>query len=343
MAFERFSRKRLEEFLQTHPLPQAGLEKLDLALLQPARKVHGSTKNTVSDNSCPKMGCNIQSESDTVEGRGRLDHIFDQDVFDYLDQPFRMEVGYPGWNNRRVRTPYTPDHLVMRWSAGFLLEEWKHASDRGVLAEQNPGRYRVDESGALHSLPAEHAAEKPGFQYSVRFSDEIPFQRTLNHRFLFTYLERRSEELYGPRLSALLNPFAARAYVNYEDLLQYSGVDRDLINWAIAFGYLAVPIDHVRLSDPGNVIVFRDSDALHAHRLSVGGNVCELPAEAFSRNNFYVGQAFLFDGIRFSIDILGITAPHAISEHGQSITRAYRASTSESSIHPQQGIADLSF
>jgi putative transposase len=322
--FTRFSRKALDDLLEKFPLLQEGREYLDAALKAPSRNVRGTTTSMISDNPCPKMMCNVQAESDTAEGRAALNYLFDHDVIGYLDQPPALEIDYIGRNGRRVRTHTTPDFLVIRRSSGFCIDEWKVATDRTVLPEKNVGRYITTAEGTVDAPPVREAAEVLGFQFAVRFSDEIPLNRTLNQRFLLSYLYEEAERLYQPRLSAVLKPFKDNAFLTYEDALGNYGVDSDLINWAVAMGHLTIDWDHICMSQPNEVILFRDQQSLHAYRLLRDPERMQASGNKFDKNKFRIGQIFVFDGIRFVVNLVGQTNLYATSERNESFTKPWQ-------------------
>jgi len=322
MPFARFSSSELEELLRRHPLPAEGRVYVDAALSEPSRNAQGTTRNMVSEYQCPKMGCFAQSESGTVERPAILDYIFSEDVLGYLDQAPAIELDYVGKGGRRARTQYRCDFLVFYRSRGFILEEWKPSEAVETLPQDRPGKYELDQSGRLKSPPAEQAAAKLGLAYTVRTEDEIPENRFLNYRHLFSYLEAEAETINRPKLLPLIAVFRDCSFLGYKDALERAQVDADGLNWAIAHGHVTIDFDHARLTQPQEVIVFRDSAALNAYRAATRSSTAH--QAQFTRDLFRPGQSFVFDGQRLRIILVGLGNLHASDEENRYITLPLR-------------------
>lgn len=323
MPFTKFTNTELEELLRHFPLTPEGRAFVETAFAAPSRNAQGTTRNMVSDTRCPKMGCNSQSESTTVERPGVLAYIFNEDVLGYLDQAPPLELDYIGKNGRRVRTPYRCDFLVFYRSRGCVLEEWKPAEAQDTLPSERPGRYEVNDAKKLRSPPAEQAAQPLGIHYVVRTSDEISGNRFLNYKHLFSYLEPEAEPINRPKLAAITAAFRDCSYLIYKEALERTGVDSDGINWAIAHGHVTIDFDWVRLSQPQEVIVFRDQMALTAYRAAMG-DVSGPPRRGFTPELFRPGTHFMFDGRRLRISLLGLDRLHAMDEHNQYVALPIR-------------------
>lgn len=323
MPFTKFTRTELEELLCRFPLPVEGRAFVDAAFEAPSRNVQGTTRNMVSEIQCPKMDCFAQSEGGTTERPAVFDYIFNNDVLGYLDQAPPIELDYVGKGGRRIRTPYRCDFLVFYRSRGCVLEEWKPADAVETLPLARQGRYEHNPSGRLKSPPAERAAQQLGIHYVVRTSDEISENRFLNHKHLFAYLEPEAEPINRPKLDAITALFRDCSYLGYKEALERAKVDSDGINWAVAHGHVTIDMDRILLSQPQEVIVFRDPSALEAYRAAMG-NPSGLPRVAFAPELFGPGDYFVFDGRRLRITLVGYGSLHATNENNHYLTLPLR-------------------
>lgn len=323
MPFTKFTITELEGLLRRFPLSAEARAFVDAALKEPSRNVQGTTRNMVSEIQCPKMDCFAQSESGTVERPAVLDYIFNEDVLGYLDQAPLIELDYVGKGGRRARTPYRCDFLVFYRSRGCILEEWKPSDAVETLPLDRPGRYELDQSGHLKSPPAEKAAAKLGLAYTVRTADEIPEARFLNYKHLFSYLESEAEAINRPKLLPLIAVFRNCSFLGYQEALERAQIDADGLNWALAHGHVTIDFDHVRLTQPQEVIVFRDATTLEAYRVAAqpSSRAAQAP---FTPDLFRPGRSFVFDGRRLRIHLVGFDNLHASDENNQYISLPLR-------------------
>lgn len=325
MPFERFTKARLEALPALDALSTQGRQFLEAALAAPSRNVQGTTKNVVSDLPCPKMWGNAQAESWSAENPFTLAHIFDHDVIGYTNQVPPIEVIYKGRNGRTVRTRYTGDCLTFYSGRGIVLEEWKPASDRGELEEKFPGKYQRLESGKYTSIPICAVVNPLGIQFAVRFSDEISSTAQRNRRFLYPYLQPSASQTYVAKLPSLLSLFDETHSRSYVDLID-SGADRDTLNWAIAFGHLAIDFDTALIStESSQVIVFRYFEALKAWKLAVRPDGTRPDANIkMVQPKLQPGDVFIFDGRRLTVNMDGATAIYATDERQANVIIEYQ-------------------
>lgn len=323
MPFERFTRERLELFLASHPITAQARQFIETALTAPSRNVQGTTKNAVSDLPCPKMWGNAQAESWTAENPFTLDKIFDQNIVGYTNQVPPIELIYKGRNNRTVRVPYTGDCLSFSITDGIRLEEWKPASDRGRLEEKYPGKYQRLDSGNYTSVPIARVVNPWGISFAVRFSDEISETSHRNRRYLYSYLHPVASQMNVPKLAALCLLFDELPCRWYPDLIE-SQADQDALNWAIANGHLHIDFDAALLTtELARVQVFRYAETLTAWKLSNrpdGGRPPVPISDDHAQENLRPGDVFIFDGCRLVVTIKGVSAIHAVDEHGQYVS-----------------------
>lgn len=318
---ERFTIARLEALLRLKPVSAAGRRFIDEALAAPSRNVQGTTKNVVSDIPCPKMSANAQAESWTAENPFTLQHIFDPRVVGYTNQAPRIEVAYQGKNGRAVRTTYTGDSLIFHDQRGVIVEEWKPASDREVLAEKYPGKYVRLPDGSFSSEPIQCVLEPMGIGFSLRFSDEVSSIGHRNRRFLLAYLYPAAQAAYGPKLSRLLEAFEHRTSMTLAELTE-SGFDADVVHWALAHRELHADLDAALLTPQKHLVqIFRHPEAMKAWGLAIrpDGGFPSTTAESSGIDALEPGDAFLFDGQRLKVSLHGATAVYAQTSNGQPV------------------------
>lgn len=321
MAFERFTQERLKDLLAIHSLSQQGMKFLENALAAPSRNVQGTRRNVVSDLPCPKMWGNAQAESWSAENALTLEHIFNFDIIGYTNQVPPIELLYKGKNNHTIRSRYTGDCLCFDSRRGIVLEEWKPASDRGLLEEKYPGKYLRLETGEYSSAPISDVLAPWGIQFVVRFSDEVSSIATRNRRFLYTYLQPSASQTYVSRLPSLLSMFADIQFRSYADLID-SGIDVDTLNWAIATGHVHINFDSALISTESSaVLVFRHRETLEAWRLAVRPDGSRpTPKVSSPHEKLRPGDVFLFDGKRLTVSMEGATAIYAVDDSRQHVT-----------------------
>jgi putative transposase len=322
MSFKSFSRIELQELLLRFPLPEKGVTFLETAILEPSRKVQGTIQSEVSYIQCRKMNATLESESG-VEARAILNYIFDEQVLGYLSQPPKLPLDYIGRNGRRVRTGTHADFLVMHREMGFLLHEWKSASSRSELETDFPGRFSNGADGHVYSQPAEASAKELGMKYEVQFSDQISETRILNYLFLLSYVNIKDTEAYLEKLELIRTMLERLPAIRYCDLVKDLNGDSDSVNWAIANAQLQIDWDVDEMSQPHLLTVYRDLAALNAFRFARRAPQ-QRSASRYEQNKFRVGQVFVFDGVRFTVELVGLTALHAKSERGDYIEKSWQ-------------------
>jgi putative transposase len=328
MSFQSFSKAVLASFFDLHALPAEGREYIEKALTGPSRKIQGGTRNATSNNPCPKMGTSFSVESDTAEARALLDYIFDPDVLAYSAQAPKLPLDYIKPDGKHVRTTTPPDFMVLRKSKGLCLNEWKPASKKDRLTDSHPGRY-VSDSGRVSSPCAEEAARRLGATYSVRFDDEIPCIRTLNQRWLISYLTRKAAQTYERTSTLVTSYFCTNAYCTLDELLEQEGVDLDLVHWCLANGWIAFEWDTCELARTQNYLLFRDQDALRAHQIATGDIACLRKENAFPSlplvpSAISPGSTIIADGVNYKVQFVGNTSIVGVGQNGELFEAPWR-------------------
>lgn len=315
MPFEAFSRDLLEEVLRRHPVTAQGRQFIENALGSPSRNVQGTTRNLVGDIPCPKMGMNAQIESGNTEHPIIRSYVFDNDIVGYTTQTPTIELIYPGRNGRKVRTRYTGDCLRFSLTQGVVLEEFKPATDREQLEEKFPGKFQRLDCGTYTSDPICSVVNRWGITFAVRFSDEISSFSHRNRNYLFSYLYPNARRIYEPRLAEVMELFSDRSARHYSDMRE-SCADQDVLNWAIANGFLHIDFDSALIStQQSQVLVFRDFVTLQAWKSVIrpDGERISLPS-ASHRDDLKPGDVFVFDGRRLTVTLSGLTTIYAVDD-----------------------------
>jgi putative transposase len=322
--FKPFDRQLLDALLRKHPVTPTGLEYIERGLAAPSRNVQGTTKNMIGGIVNPKMGFVTQAESHSVERRFVLHYTFSEDCLGFTTQPPPVDLKYQGRNGRNVRTPYTPDALAFDIHKGIEVAEWKPASDRDHFEEKYPGRYYQRTDGSWGSAPAEAVFRPMGINFELRFDDEIPQLVTENQAYLYTYLTPKAEGLFLPRLPELTIHFKERFQRTFGGLVE-EGVDKDVINWALATGRLHFDPNSISLSKNAPAVqIFLHRSACEAWRLAVRPNGSRPQTHIDILDlGICVGDVFSLDGSRLTTRFAGNTGVIARMDSGDSVSLSF--------------------
>ncbi len=255
--FEEFDQARLQSLVKKLNTPKSGIDYINEALAKPSRNPQGNGGNRVGAITCPKMRCEIATESYHAEWRAAFHHIFDDEVIGYVSQPPRIDITYNGKNHRKVRTGTTPDFLVFRRD-GLVLEEWKQAAAVERLVESRAGRYIYDDNGRICSPCAEVSANALGMTYKICLDTDISCNASSNYQFLKTYLTERAHGEYSHTVASVRRFLKNFSFATLEEFLAQLGGCRDALFYCIARGIVTVDFDSVELATQSNYLLFRD-------------------------------------------------------------------------------------
>lgn len=322
--FRPFSRELLDQLLRRLPVSDSGINYINRALAAPSRNVAGGTRNVVSNIPNPKMGLSTQSESKDGERPHILRYTFIDSCIGFTTQPPAIELMYTGRNGRKVRSPYTPDALVIDVERGIVVEEWKPAADRDRLDELYPGKYNRHADGRWGSEPIEAVLGPMAITFELRFSDEIDSISHRNRQYLYTYLQPQAEQIYLPRLGDVVVLFASAHQRSLGDLIDEGG-DRDVINWALATGRLHFDYGAIPLATQSNAAqIFLHESLFQAWQIAVRPDgtrpSCQL---SVIENGLTSGDIFVLDGKRLTVRFVGNTSLIARGEDGSPIDLQY--------------------
>jgi len=218
-----------------------------------------------------KMGVIIKAESHRVEFAFIMEAEHDGDVLEYYDQAGKMPLAYRDTRGRSQRPWHTADSFHFRYNAAGWQED-KTTEDLIRLAQEQPDRYCLDESGRWRCRPGEDFATRFGLTYTVRASDEINWVAQDNWLYLEDYYQDL-EALHVPDtvLTALNRIVDETPGITLADLrLATADVLPDLdqanhINIAIALHHLYVDLNRHRLTTPHRTPLYRDQETAWAY------------------------------------------------------------------------------
>ena len=312
--FKEFDKAALQALISLLKTPQDGIAYINKAFEAPSRNVQGNGGNRVGAILCPKMGCEISTESYHAEWRATMQHIFNEEVLGYLSQPPRIEITYRGKNNRKVRTTTIPDFIVFK-RGSFELQEWKQSEALARLVEGPEGRFVYDENGNVRSPCAEAAAAALGMTYKICVDTDISCNASSNYEFLKTYLTDRAKQEYGKKTAAVQRHLTKFSYATAADLLNYVGGCRDTLHFCIAHGIVTLEWDTVELATQSNYFLFRDEKVrdtfCDAH--GVKSNVARFPV-------LKPGERGRLDGKEIQFTFVGETRVSFVGEQNQPVT-----------------------
>ncbi len=308
-----FTQAAFEAFCTAHRVTPKTRAYIDASFEAPARRVLPGKKNSKSTIPCPKMGFVLAMESNP-ERACILDHLFDDDVIGYLEQPHsKLHLAYRREDGKRIRAVSTVDCMVFDRNEGLILEEVKPWEKLLALSEEDPVRYRRLGSRIV-SPPAEEAASIYGAQFRFVTERSVPAVRSQNHQTLFDYAETRGCPS-GAQLDQLARAFNGRECLNGHEL---ESIDRNILLGAVTHGHLFVDFDQVRLAKLNRVMFYRTVKARDAlvviHR-----------AAAFSRfdqdlNNAIPGDRLDLDGTLLTITLVTDTQVFAADDGMAALT-----------------------
>jgi putative transposase len=231
----------------------------------PTRRVGGGRKNVSGRYPSQKMGVTIQFESHRLELAFVYEMEHSPDVLEYYDQPPSIPLAYEASSGKRLAVMHTPDYFVIqKGAAGW--HECKHKDDLEKLGSKNPKRYFNNE-GTWRCPPGEAYAEKFGFYYRLRSSEEIDWTLQRNIQYLEDYWRFDVPAVAPTSYEAVQAAVAATPGLVLSELLRrIDGIaNRDDVYRLIATGSLFVDLRAKGLMEPEKVRVFPNHESAEAY------------------------------------------------------------------------------
>lgn len=281
---------------------------------EPSRKVSSGPKNVHGFYSSKKMGLTIQFESHTLELSAIYLMEFDDDVYEYYDQPPSFTINYK-INDRNHGHKYTPDFFVI--SKDFIgWEEWKTDKDLSKLVENSPGRYILDEYGNWRCPPAEEYARKHGLSFRIRSSKEIDSNLQNNIRFLEDYLLEENPIVSNVNRDIIINYVKSVPNITLEYLLsiQDAPYQADDIYRLIILGDIYVDLEKFLIINFDKFPLFRNNETAIAVLNTEESRFNNTSENYDNLVNIEVGKSILWNGNLWLVINMGETKISLLDE-----------------------------
>lgn len=246
-------------------LTEAGRQKIELCVDQPARRVGGGRSNVCLRFPSQKMGCAIQCESRHLELPCAMALEYDPDVLEYYDQPFNLKVSYAGPDGRSRSHYETPDYYVRARDGRHCLVECKPNAVLEEKARKSPSRYCKDLQGNWTSPAGKQAAAELGFDYRLFTEDHVSFVLSRNIKFLLDYMRPSAEELFEPLVPGIQKKVEEFGSVRLDRLIESVGAT-DPIYYAILHQKVIFSLDEELLVYPEVAWIHADQAYADLHR-----------------------------------------------------------------------------
>lgn len=251
----------------------------------PARRVRSSKNSIPCRFPSIKMGQTIQAESHTVELSAIYLMEHDENVLEYWDQPNPpLDLNYFTAKGKTIRTPYTPDFLVI--STNFVgFEEWKPKTKLVELVKTQSTRYVAEQQG-YRSPPVEVALAGTGLGYRIRTDAELNPVLISNLKFMSYYLktEINSDSLQESK-AKLATLFKPRAWMSLSDLINaWSPLPVDRLYEAIVSNHAYIDMEHEDIAAYQQCRVYQNEVVYQHYRGHLAQNDASRPAQAASHS-----------------------------------------------------------
>jgi putative transposase len=286
----------------------------------PARRVRSGGKNVPGFYSSKKMGLTIQFESHKLELCAIYLMEFDDDVYEFYDQPPSFKINYQ-INGRNRGHRYTADFFVI--SKDFIgWEEWKTEEELSKLIQDSPDRYKLDESGNWRCPPAEEYAKKQGLSFRLRSSQEINWTLQNNIRFLEDYLNEEEPSVALTNRNIILNYVRSSPEITLYDLLSIEDAPytSDDIYKLIILGEIYVDLDTYLIENLDKFPLFFDKEIANALINAKDSIMNETNIILDNKVNIEVGGKILWSGSLWTVVNLGENEISMLDETGNVIS-----------------------
>src|SRR5215213_1607480 len=280
----------------------------------PVRAVRSSKGNVSGRYPSRKMGVTIQFESHRNELAFINIYEDDDDVLEYYDQSSTIKLTYKAANGRSLGVLHTPDFFIIRaGSAGW--EECKSEEELIQLASKSPSRYVQNADGGWQCPPGEIYAQRFGFYYRIRSSNEIDWTYQRNLEFLEDYYRISPYAVATEIRTLVLTKVTEAPGITLQSLFECTGqiAKRDDIFDLIATGELYINLRTAPLVEQDRVHVYlnRETAIAFEHLLQIQSPT-RLDAPHFV--DMKVGTSLQWDGKGWTIVNVGGTIISLVSE-----------------------------
>jgi putative transposase len=270
MAYEGLITTRGDflEYCEHCRIPREGRAFIDRARTgDPSRTVQGGLFNVVADYTSEKMGFVVGCESHTVELCFAHRYEYSKRVREYHPQPGSLTCHEPGTKGKRDRFSTTPDFLVLDVDQALLVET-KTEKELLALSKKYPKCYQKRD-GKWVCPPAIAAAAKLGMIYEIHSSNEISVNFSRWAEFVRPFFAYRVE-VASDKIQAACDYAERHPIVTLAEMRAALSerLSKDDLNALIAYRRLHVDWEAAPPTEPDNVFVFADRDALQAFSAS---------------------------------------------------------------------------
>jgi putative transposase len=279
---------------------------------EPVRNRQSRVGNWTGRFASDKMGRTIQFESRTPEFPAVVSYEHGDEVFEFYDQPSKIELRYVAKSGRPIACWHTPDFFVLSVK-GAGWEEWKPEEKLVELAESQPGRYQRDEQGHWRCPPGERYAARYGLTYRVRSSSELNPIYIRNLNFLEDYLCDPQLQVEKTALKVMRDLFADEPVMTLKVLLEH--VEAQHIYMALLRKHFYVDLYAAPLADSEYVHIFRDEQVAKGY-IIMSESPYRSRVSSSEEIEVGIGQGIVWDGRAWTIYNHGDTSFALRSERG---------------------------
>lgn len=291
------SPKELEDYFDRAKLFGAAVEVINrIRSSHPQRRVASGKSNVASRFSSKKMGLVIQAESHNNELPAVISWEFDENTYEFWDQPQGLKISYLGEKGWVTHTT-VPDYFLLQedftgWVECKTEQELQQKRDSGSQL------FTKDEQGNWRCPAGEAAAAKFGLQFMVRSSADNNTTFVRNMVFLADYMDARCPAVPESDAKSILEIFEKDAWHEVKVLID-AGYKADHIYKLIADQRLHFDVHNQLLARTHLTVIFRDSSAAAALQLHIQSQNDSSKNSAVI--NLDPGESFIWDGVVWTI------------------------------------------
>jgi transposase InsO family protein len=249
---------QLHKLLEGFNLPEGGKALVErIRTSEPSRRVQSNGTNVCAYYPSSKMGHTIQAESHTVELCFIFEQEYNEDVYEYYDQPTSLKLAYTHKNGRNIGVMHTPDFFIISEDY-FGYIECKTEEQLLKLCEESPTRYVLNDDGSWSCPPGEEAAAAFGLSYKIWSDKGVNWAFQTNIGFLEDYFRPAFTSIDQSSKQLVLDIISKKKGVLISELIDTHNAPADTIYWLISRGEIYIDLHNDRLTEPERTYVFID-------------------------------------------------------------------------------------
>jgi transposase InsO family protein len=299
--------KELEEYFERENLSEEAINViLRIRNMPPERRVESGDVSVACRFSSNKMKCTIQAESHTNELPAVINWEFDENTYEFWDQPQKLKVTYINKTGKKVTHLATYDYFLLQ--KGFA--GWVECKPEEILQKSLDSGSQLfikDELGNWRCPAGEAAAAEFGLKFVVRSSSENNSTYIRNLTFLADYIDARCPAVSDSNAEAIYKVFKKTACHELRSLID-QGFSVDDIYKMLVDQQLYFDIHTQLLARTHLTLIYRDKATYEALKLHV--NSQKESTTRFSSHAPVVGDTFIWDGVAWTILNAGTKSLH---------------------------------